>query len=192
MAPKTEEQLNRIREEKKSKILDTALKLFAYNGFDRTTISKIAKDAEVSKGLIYNYFESKEEILKGIINQAETESDNIMNEMKEDDPKQNIRVLFEAFFRQIKKNQEFWKLTLTLSLRANEFPYIKEMVTTRLEEYIAFLKELFNKAGIEKPSEEARILGATMDGVVLHYVLADQDYPIDDIKNGLINRYTKP
>lgn len=192
MAPKTEKQLNQIREEKKTKILDAALKLFAYNGFDRTTISKVAKEAEVSKGLIYNYFESKEEILKGIINQAETESDNIMNEMKEDDPKQNIRVLFEAFFRQIKNNPEFWKLTLTLSLRSYEFPYIKEMVTTRLEEYITFLKDLFNRAGIEKPSEEARILGATLDGVVLHYVLADQNYPIDDVKKGIINRYVKP
>ncbi|PLX21155.1 MAG: hypothetical protein C0599_08290 [Salinivirgaceae bacterium] len=51
---------------KKEKIVDAAITLFGENGFHNTSISQIAKNAGVSKGLMYNYFESKEELLKYI------------------------------------------------------------------------------------------------------------------------------
>lgn len=190
MAPKTEEQLNKIRAEKKERILNAALQLFALSGFDGTSISNIAKKAHVSKGLIYNYFESKEEILKGIIDQGMQESDHIINQMDANNPKENIRIMLEAFFKEVKNNQEFWKLTTTLALRADEFPYIKDMVSNRLEEYIGFIRDLFEQAGFENPAQEARMLGVALDGVVLHYVLAKGHYPIDAFKNYLIEQYT--
>lgn len=45
----------------------TALGLFAKNGFHGTTISTIAREAGISKGLLYNYFESKDDLIKTII-----------------------------------------------------------------------------------------------------------------------------
>ena len=70
MSPRTEDQFETIRETKKALILDTALHLFAEQGFHATSISQIAKNAKISKGLMYNYFESKEELLKMIIKQG--------------------------------------------------------------------------------------------------------------------------
>jgi AcrR family transcriptional regulator len=64
--PRTKEQYEQIRDEKRALIKETALKLFAENGYDATSISEIAKNADISKGLIYNYFASKEELLKMI------------------------------------------------------------------------------------------------------------------------------
>lgn len=52
----------------KSAILDAAEKLFADQGFDGAGIMEIAKTANVPKSLIYYYFESKEEILKELLN----------------------------------------------------------------------------------------------------------------------------
>jgi AcrR family transcriptional regulator len=66
--PKTKEQNEAIRAEKRLLILDAALQLFAKNGYASTSIDKIAKRAGISKGLMYNYFESKEELLFTIIN----------------------------------------------------------------------------------------------------------------------------
>ncbi len=47
--------------------MDTALELFGTEGFDKTSISSIASKAGISKGLLYNYFSSKEELIKTII-----------------------------------------------------------------------------------------------------------------------------
>ena len=65
--PRTEEQYESIRENRKTEIVNASLKLFAHNGYHSTTISMIAKEANISKGLVYNYFKSKEEVLKTIL-----------------------------------------------------------------------------------------------------------------------------
>jgi len=59
----------KIREDKKALIMQVALELFASNGI-QIPISKIADRAGVSKGLMYNYFESKEALLKLIIGEG--------------------------------------------------------------------------------------------------------------------------
>jgi AcrR family transcriptional regulator len=67
MSPRTRQQFEEIREEKRALIMDTALKHFADEGFHKTTINHLAKHAGISKGLMYNYFESKEELLAELI-----------------------------------------------------------------------------------------------------------------------------
>ena len=47
---------------RKSEILDGAIVVFAKKGYDRTTISDIAKELKISQGLCYRYFSSKEAI----------------------------------------------------------------------------------------------------------------------------------
>ncbi|HJA27259.1 MAG TPA: TetR/AcrR family transcriptional regulator [Candidatus Limosilactobacillus intestinigallinarum] len=51
----------------KKKVLKTALKLFASNGFHATTTAKIAREAGVSEGTIYKYFSSKEDLLAKLL-----------------------------------------------------------------------------------------------------------------------------
>ena len=51
------------RREKRSRILDEAGKLFVENGIESTKIIDIAKAAGVAKGTVYEYFESKDDIV---------------------------------------------------------------------------------------------------------------------------------
>ena len=67
MCPKTVIQNKIIREEKKDLILRTALKVFAQEGYHASSVNKIANKANISKGLVYNYFESKEDLLRDIM-----------------------------------------------------------------------------------------------------------------------------
>lgn len=46
-------------------ILDTALRLFADRGYERTTMRAIATEANVSVGNAYYYFDSKEHLIQG-------------------------------------------------------------------------------------------------------------------------------
>ena len=47
---------------RKQEILEGAIAVFAKKGYDRTTISDIAKELNISQGLCYRYFPSKEAI----------------------------------------------------------------------------------------------------------------------------------
>jgi TetR/AcrR family acrAB operon transcriptional repressor len=53
--------------EREQRILKSASKLFVHFGFDKTTVSDIARDAGVSKGAIYLHFESKDALLEALI-----------------------------------------------------------------------------------------------------------------------------
>ena len=52
-----------ITEESKDKIIKAAMKVFALYGFFKTPVAMIAKEAGVSKGLIFWYFRSKDELI---------------------------------------------------------------------------------------------------------------------------------
>ena len=49
--------------DKQQAILDAALKLISEHGFHGTAMSKVAKEAGVSTGIIYHYFDSKDEMI---------------------------------------------------------------------------------------------------------------------------------
>ncbi|MGI5824044.1 MAG: TetR/AcrR family transcriptional regulator [Bacillota bacterium] len=59
-----------IKNEKKLRILAAAGKMFAEKGYHKTTIEDIAKAAGIGKSTFYEYYESKEEILKFIVDLA--------------------------------------------------------------------------------------------------------------------------
>ena len=65
--PKTPKQFEDMRTERRIAILEAALHVFAQEGYHSASISKVSKYAKISKGLLYNYFESKEELLKILI-----------------------------------------------------------------------------------------------------------------------------
>lgn len=50
-------------DQKRSHILDTAAKMFATEGYDRVSMSKLAEECGISKANIYHYYDGKEAIL---------------------------------------------------------------------------------------------------------------------------------
>ncbi len=54
------------REEAKAKIVKAARAVFAKKGYHDATMDDVAKEVGVSKGALYSYFESKEDLLKEI------------------------------------------------------------------------------------------------------------------------------
>jgi AcrR family transcriptional regulator len=48
-------------------ILDAGLRVFSRSGYDRASMDAIALELEATKGLLYHYFRSKQELLKAIL-----------------------------------------------------------------------------------------------------------------------------
>jgi TetR/AcrR family transcriptional regulator len=63
----TKARREREKEERRKSILRAAREVFFENGFHRATVDDIAERAEVSKGTVYLYFESKETILAHLL-----------------------------------------------------------------------------------------------------------------------------
>jgi AcrR family transcriptional regulator len=55
-----------FRSDKRNRILDSAIIVFARTGFHRARVSDIAREAGIAYGLVYHYFKNKEEILNTI------------------------------------------------------------------------------------------------------------------------------
>jgi AcrR family transcriptional regulator len=119
MSPRTPKQFKEIREEKRTHIMDVALEHFAKEGYYNTPISHIAKHAGISKGLMYNYFESKEDLLTEIINRS-------LHDLAENfDPDRDGRLSeeeFELFIRKLfallREDQAFWRLFYQLFMQS--------------------------------------------------------------------------
>lgn len=68
--PRTEEANQQIREERRKQILDIAVVVFARKGLAGTRIADIAAEGEMSQGLIFRYFASKEEVFAAVVEKA--------------------------------------------------------------------------------------------------------------------------
>jgi TetR/AcrR family fatty acid metabolism transcriptional regulator len=55
--------------DKRRVILDAAIRVFAREGFHRCRVSDIAREANVAYGLVYHYFQSKDEVLNTIFSE---------------------------------------------------------------------------------------------------------------------------
>ena len=96
MSPRTPEQFEEIREERKTLIMDVALEHFARAGYHKTTINHIARHARISKGLMYNYFTSTESPLFAIIMRSVNE---MYADFERDKDGYLSRAEFEFFLR---------------------------------------------------------------------------------------------
>ncbi len=70
MTGMVEPKWRRRADARPDEVLDAALRLFVRNGFAATKVEEIATDAGLSKGAIYRYFSSKEEIFEQLVKRA--------------------------------------------------------------------------------------------------------------------------
>ena len=190
MSPKTPEQFEVIREERKQSIINTALNLFAKQGFDKTSISRIAKDAGISKGLIYNYFDSKEDLLKAVIWDAIRKMPDFFNNPPEEfvKPEKYLEEFIEAMKITAVEDYEFWKLYTEMSFHLLYKPDLMAELEEAFSFFLESFQKLFQALSPENPEMEMRKFGALLDGVFLHMIYYD-DYPIDEVLDSIHEDY---
>lgn len=91
MPRKKDEALHAAREQQ---ILDAAKTCFVANGFHRTSMRQILDAAGISSGGAYNYFASKDDIVKALVEAERTDIDTLLKRLTEhDDPLRSIAEL---------------------------------------------------------------------------------------------------
>ena len=193
MAPKTSEQFNAIRNESRTRIMVAALELFAIDGYHNTSISKIAKHAGISKGLMYNYFDSKEELLKDVVVMSLEDALDMVEQMQSKmagmEPVEVLRFSLEMFFNMLVENKAMWKLTLSLAMQISNMPIITKVIHKIFDDALIQYERLFQLNDYLDYKSEAKLLAAQLDGIALHSLIFEKTYNLEEVKNKLIKKY---
>ena len=171
--------------------MNAALELFANEGYHSTSISNIAIKAGVSKGLMYNYFESKEELIKAIIDDGLDIIQNLFDPDKDGSlTEQEFDYFVDQTFNILKKNLNYWKLYFSIMMQPTVFDLVKERYKELVTESLKLLVEYYIRQGVEDPEHEAILFGAMMDGISMNYVLNPELFPFEQLKIKIIERFS--
>ena len=173
-------------------ILSSSLELFAKQGYSATTADQIAKKAKVSKGLIFSHFDTKQDILFAIVDeQFDRIIKNNLNADRTKTPKERLVSFVDATVDLIKSDPLLVRLSLQLNL---DDGYRKLMKNKKTKEYLDLflsqMKTVFTELGSTKPELDSFIMMFLFDGIIANYTVAPELFPIDDIKEHLVDLLT--
>jgi AcrR family transcriptional regulator len=170
--------------------MDVALKLFAAEGYESTSISSIAKEANISKGLLYNYFKSKEDLLIQLVNEGfhdmiksfDTNNDGVLT-------REEFIYFIDEVFNLMSKKLQFYKLYFSLMLQPSVWKLFEGMFSEVIGPLIITLTDYYKRKGSPDPEAEAVMVGAMLDGIGFNYIFNPDLYPLERVKNMIINRF---
>jgi AcrR family transcriptional regulator len=182
MSPRTPQQLEEIRKDRKQAIMNTALEEFASHGYDGTSISMIAKKTGVSKGLMYNYFKSKEDLLASIMAVGFEEMLPLIDPNKDGVlTKKEFIYLIDESFRLMKEKISFYRLYFSLIMQPSVSKLFAKELNRIAEPFIKLFVDYFEKKGSKDPLLEAIMVGALLDGIGFNYAFNADTYPLDAV-----------
>ena len=188
--PRSKEQFKEIREAKRNQIMDSALALFADLGFASTSINMIAKKTGISKGLIYNYFESKEDLIKTILTNGFNEFLNVFDTNEDGVLTDEEFVYFiNETFEILKSNSTFWRLYFVVMFQPDVIKLIEAEIMKVVMPLIITLESYYRSKGVKNPKAYARFVGAMLDGVSMNYVMDPDTFPLDEVKKIIISKF---
>ena len=197
MTPRKSEKFAEIREKSKNHIITKAMEVFAEHGYYKTSIEMIAKSAGISKGLIYNYFKSKDELLESVFMTGFKFFDEMVKiNLTEISAHEKLEILLNNFTQSLKDNLPFWKLYQNvisqpqISQKLNKFKEYYESVFGPL--LMSIFIELFGNELSEMEIQiEMMIFAAFLDGIGFDYTVMGEAYPLDEISKTLLRKYYK-
>ena len=190
MSPRTPQQLEEIRKARRKVIMDTALEIFAEYGYESSSISMIAKKAGVSKGLMYNYFESKEDLLTSLITNGMDEMLSFFDPNKDGVlTKAEFTFFIEEMFNLMDVKRSFYKLYFALMMQPSVWKLFETKLSEIVEPFMKIMLDYYTEKGAKNPMMEAVLIGALLDGIGFNFVFNPDLYPLEEVKKMVIERF---
>ncbi len=187
MSPRSAKQFNEIRIQKKQLIMETALELFSENGFHATSMSQIAKKAGISKGLAYNYFQSKNEILADILETSSNEiyenidinHDGILTE-------EEFYYFIKKTFQLINSNRRFWKLYTSVVLQTNILEEKNKSMAEKLSPVFNLIRNFLISKGSKDPDGDLIVISTLLKGASI-IMISTEFYSYEILEEKIIS-----
>jgi AcrR family transcriptional regulator len=176
------------REERRSHLIQAALFVFAEHGYHGATMQQVANRAGMSKGGLYEYFSSKDDLLLGtaeaVINEMFEESMTLLR-----DSEGPLRQRMARHAEYIIENVEGWA-ELSQSMRqvwaelGNPDSPLTQLLGDRYRHSVDELELLFQEAAVaegldEFPTRPAVLtIMAVIDGLLIQAAIAPEQFRI--------------
>lgn len=159
--------------QKRKYILDTARKVFMEKGFKRVTMKDIVEACDISRGGLYLYFNSTEEIFMEVLRMESEETDDVFSgNVKEDSTATDILMIF---LKEQKKELMRKKDTLTQATYEfyfeNKLSKKDDILKKQFESAVFVLRKLI-ETGVESeefycedPESAARNIMLVLEGL---------------------------
>ncbi|SHE10607.1 Fatty acid metabolism regulator protein [Chlamydia abortus] len=160
--------------ETKNKLIDAALRTFSRKGFKESTTKDIAKEAGVTDGLIYHYFQSKEDLLWAIFEKYTLlhSLEETVSRLDSNQPlEHNLTIYFQSLFRSLDESQDLIVMCFGEAQRNDDIRRkIQEIIGRGAELLVTFLEPKV-RIGRRELSIAVRNLQTAM---VFHFLTVDR------------------
>ncbi|TAF68303.1 MAG: TetR/AcrR family transcriptional regulator [Cytophagales bacterium] len=172
------ERKEREKIQRKNAIVDAAEKIFFKEGIENTSMDQVAQEAELSKGTLYLYFKSKEELYKAVVIRGFIALKRTLKEaiLVQETGLENVRAISRAYIDFSKKQAGYFDAILYFQNDHFNAKETNEQALGSLEGGNAVIQVLVNalKKGIEdhsiqshvKPVEVAFVLWSQLTGLL--------------------------
>ncbi|MBF2016654.1 MAG: TetR family transcriptional regulator [Rivularia sp. T60_A2020_040] len=193
--PRTPAENDRIRRATQAQILKTALSLFCEKGYYSTSIQEIAKQAQISKGLLYHYFQSKEEVLAALVDIRINDVLVVMNTaITKSTPAAQIRQIIEGALDDVRLKPEVFRFYLNLFSQPKLDPIVAKYSQKLMDEQARQFEvqtEIFSQLGGKNPQQRSLYFSSTLQGIMLMFSTYPQSFPLDAVKAEAIAEFCK-
>lgn len=174
---------------KKEQIVEAAIILFARDGYEKTSIQKLAEETGVAQGLLYRHFKNKEDLLLHLLNIGLVQVQYTLEPYA--DKNLDFKIAFKSHikrsFDQIQKHNRLWKILH--AVRQNETLMASLGLGADLKEHI--VKPMSNKLkadGYKQADMHAWFVFSMVDGVTSLYLAHPDVYPLSKMEKFLIEK----
>jgi len=173
--------------DKRRRILDAAVSVFAQNGFYNAKVSQIAKEAGVADGTIYLYFKNKEDILIQVFIDAMDEILRRQDEGLADiaDPIVKLRTFIRVHFASVAESRAMAEV-ITVELRQSS-KFMRNTDMKPFGRYLSMIARIIEegvRAEAFAPSSDPRLIARAIFGAVdelaLEWAMSDRHSSLDE------------
>ena len=185
----------REKEQRRSAILRAARKEFFEKGFRAVTVDSIARRAELSKGAIYLYFKSKEEIYAQIllrdIDKFHEKVATLLDTSKS--ASENLRSFAEVYAAFFISDRELFRIFMNFMIQHNPVnftPNINDHIVRSTNQTVVIIEQIFALPGIGPLAINATALGdipIVMGVVLVTVTIVIIVNLLVDLANGALN-----
>ncbi|BFH62081.1 TetR/AcrR family transcriptional regulator [Paenibacillus azoreducens] len=191
--PRTQEENERIRQIAIEKIRHAAMELFMQKGYHATSIDDVAKQANISKGLLYNYFKGKEELLATMVQTRIDELVFVMNAASAiEKPAEQLKYIVEGAIDNVRQKPEVFRFYLHLQTQPESDEVLAKYSKLLIEENARQFNlqcEMFENLGVKEPRKRSLYFSSVLQGIMLMISTYPAQFPIEEMKAEIIREF---
>ncbi len=184
--------------DKRERIIEAAVKVFAAKGFYCARVSDVAREAGVADGTIYLYFASKEDLLRGLFEEKMTRIIGELQDVVAAAPNASERLgcLFATYVAFVQRDPELAEV-LTVELRESG-KFMDEFAAPLFGEFLRILVDIVldgQKDGEFRADFSSRTLARAMfgalDELALSWVMSKRKWNLEQSGNELLDVFLR-